>query len=184
MEDYIPNEYLPTFNSGAIELNFHRIKELSELFVIFNDDMFLLQPIKQDFFFKDDNPVLDTDLKYPSNIGYNNRSRVMFNNYCVVNKSFDIKKSICANWKKWFNPYALGIKRAGSNLMCFLINKTLPVGQYGHLAFPHLKSSFGEIWDRCYSILDANCMHKFRTKNTMKHLRKKSEYMVLLIQIQ
>lgn len=38
-EDYIPHEYLPTFSSHTIELNFHRIKNLSEHFVYFNDDV-------------------------------------------------------------------------------------------------------------------------------------------------
>lgn len=38
--DYMPEKYLPTFNSRAIELNFHCIPGLSEHFVYFNDDMF------------------------------------------------------------------------------------------------------------------------------------------------
>ena len=59
-EDYIPSEYLPTFNSGVIELNYHRINDLSEYFVLFNDDMFLLQPLDEDYFFKSGKPVLDT----------------------------------------------------------------------------------------------------------------------------
>ena len=29
-KDYIPKEYLPTFNSNVIELNLHRIEDLSE----------------------------------------------------------------------------------------------------------------------------------------------------------
>ena len=50
--DYIPSQYLPTFSSITIELNLHRIKDLSEHFVLFNDDIFLLQPLKPNFFFK------------------------------------------------------------------------------------------------------------------------------------
>ena len=49
-EDYIPGEFLPTFNSHTIELNFHRIPGLSEQFVYFNDDMFLLQQVSPDSF--------------------------------------------------------------------------------------------------------------------------------------
>ena len=46
-EDYIPGEFLAqTFNSHTIELDFHRIPGLSEQFVYFNDDMFLLQQDK------------------------------------------------------------------------------------------------------------------------------------------
>ena len=51
-EDYIPREYLPTFNSNTIEMNYHRIEELSENFIIFNDDLFPLQPIEETYYFK------------------------------------------------------------------------------------------------------------------------------------
>lgn len=160
--DYIPQKYLPTFNSNTIEMNFHRISGLSERFVYFNDDIFLLQPVEPDFFFKDGNPVLDTDLKYPSNLGYNNWSRLAFNDYCLVNNAFDIKKSIGTYRNKWFNPLSLGIRRAGNNFLCYIVNKNLPVSQYGHLALPHLKSSYSEIWERYPKIMDNACMHKFR----------------------
>ena len=40
-KDYIPEQFLPTFNSNTIELNFHRIEGLSEKFVYFNDDTFI-----------------------------------------------------------------------------------------------------------------------------------------------
>lgn len=160
--DFIPSKYLPTFNANTIEMNFHRIVGLSEQFVFFNDDMFLLQPLNPDFFFKNNNPVLDTDLKYPSLYGYNNWSRLMFNDYCLVNKSFDIKKSIWSYRGKWFNLNVLGLKRAGNNFLCFLVNKTLPVGQYGHFALPHLKSTLVELWERLFAIMDNSCMHKFR----------------------
>src|SRR5699024_690064 len=55
-EDYIPSKYLPTFSSRPIELNLHRIKGLSEQFVFFNDDMFLLKPVKKEDFFKNGLP--------------------------------------------------------------------------------------------------------------------------------
>ena len=54
--DYIPTEYLPTFNSNTIELNLHRLKDLSEQFVLFNDDVFLLDYVKPEDFFKDGMP--------------------------------------------------------------------------------------------------------------------------------
>lgn len=41
-EEFIPKEYLPTFNASAIEMNIHRIDGLSENFVLFNDDMYLI----------------------------------------------------------------------------------------------------------------------------------------------
>jgi hypothetical protein len=57
-EDYIPKEYLPVFNSNTIEMNYHRIDDLSENFVLFNDDMIPLQPIDEEYYFQN-NRVCD-----------------------------------------------------------------------------------------------------------------------------
>lgn len=54
-EEFIPEQYLPTFNSHTIELNLHRIKELSNEFVYFNDDMFILRKTRPTDFFKMEN---------------------------------------------------------------------------------------------------------------------------------
>ena len=56
---YIPSEYFPTFHSDTIELNLHRIPDLSERFVLFNDDMFLLRPSTPDQFFRGETVLLD-----------------------------------------------------------------------------------------------------------------------------
>ena len=161
--DFIPLKYLPTFNSNAIEMNFHRIPGLSEQFVYFNDDMFLLQPVDATYFFRNGAPVLANNLRYPIDIGYNNWSRHIFNDYCLVNKSFDISASIWKNRKKWFSGSALGLKRARRNFICYWANRTLPVSTFGHMANPHLKSSFEEIWEKWPDVLDISCSHKFRS---------------------
>ena len=50
-QDYIPEQYLPTFSSHPIELNLHRIEGLSEHFVYFNDDFYLTAPVQETDFF-------------------------------------------------------------------------------------------------------------------------------------
>lgn len=55
-EDYIPNEFLPTFNSCTIELYLDRIEGLAEHFVYFNDDVFLTAQAKPEMFFSDGKP--------------------------------------------------------------------------------------------------------------------------------
>lgn len=161
--DYIPSKCLPTFNSNTIELNYHRIDDLSEKFVLFNDDVYLLKPIKDDFFFKSGNPVLDTNLRYTDKVGLNGWSKLIFNDYCVVNKNFNIGRSIWENRRKWFNIKELGYKRARRNLLCYLANRTLPVSLYGHIAHPIMKSTLQELWDRCPDIMVQTSMRKFRT---------------------
>ena len=49
--DFIPAQFLPTFNSTAIEMFMHRIEGLAEEFIYFNDDFFPLMPcLPTDFF--------------------------------------------------------------------------------------------------------------------------------------
>ena len=48
--DFIPAEYLPTFNSNTIELNIHRIEGLADRFVLFNDDTFLTRGCRPEDF--------------------------------------------------------------------------------------------------------------------------------------
>lgn len=50
--DFIPAENLPTFNSNAIHLGLHRIEQLSDHFVLFDDDMFLIDKVEPEHFFR------------------------------------------------------------------------------------------------------------------------------------
>lgn len=48
--DIMPSDHIPTFNSLAIEANLHKIPELSDYFIYFNDDFFINTPLqKSDF---------------------------------------------------------------------------------------------------------------------------------------
>jgi Stealth protein CR2, conserved region 2/Stealth protein CR3, conserved region 3 len=50
---------LPTFNSHAIEANLHRVPNLSEKFLYFNDDFFLCKPVlSTDFFSESGKPYV------------------------------------------------------------------------------------------------------------------------------
>lgn len=50
--DFIPAEFLPTFNSTAIEMFMHRIEGLGEEFIYFNDDCFPVQSCEANDFFR------------------------------------------------------------------------------------------------------------------------------------
>jgi hypothetical protein len=49
---------LPTFNSHAIECNIHRIKDLSNNFIYFNDDMYVVKKLNYSDMFYGDNIVI------------------------------------------------------------------------------------------------------------------------------
>lgn len=55
-EDFIPKEYLPTFNSTCIEMFLWNIPNLSEKFLYANDDSYSIRYLKEEWFF-DNNKV-------------------------------------------------------------------------------------------------------------------------------
>lgn len=165
-KDFIPEEFLPTFNCRPIHFNLHRIKDLSEHFVLFDDDTFLLNTVDPAFFFRDGDPVLNTYLGY-LNKGNDNWSRVLWNDYGVVNKYFNITKSIWDNRQKWFNIKELGLSYAVYNFLCYRVNKTLPVHSYGHLAHPHLKSTIDDIWAVLPNEARRTCENRFRSNDQL-----------------
>lgn len=61
-KDFIPEEYLPVFNSNHIETFMgllYKIPNLSENIVWFNDDIVLNRPLNENFFFYKDRPCYD-----------------------------------------------------------------------------------------------------------------------------
>ncbi|MGP5134465.1 Stealth CR1 domain-containing protein [Psychrobacter cibarius] len=53
--DIIESKYLPTFNSHVIEAFLHRIPNLSEDFIYFNDDVFVAKELPKEHFFSANN---------------------------------------------------------------------------------------------------------------------------------
>lgn len=55
-EDFIPSQFLPTFNSVVIERYIHKIPGLAEHFVYFNDDFYIINNIGEERFFQNGLP--------------------------------------------------------------------------------------------------------------------------------
>ena len=104
-EDYIPGEFLPTFNSHTIELNFHRIPGLSEQFVYFNDDMFLLRQVTHGQFFRDGKPL---DMLALQPVVANREDAVMpyiyLNNAMVLARYFDKRENMKQQPGAYWHP--------------------------------------------------------------------------------
>lgn len=56
-DEYVPQDLLPTFNSCIIGMYVGNIKDLSENFIMSDDDFYFLNPISEDRFFKYNKPV-------------------------------------------------------------------------------------------------------------------------------
>lgn len=165
--DYIPKDYLPTFQAFTIELNLHRLPDLSETFVLFNDDMFLLRPCASRDFFRGGLPVLPCDLGIPDWLGPSHTSRVVLNNHGILKRSMDVNRLAWKNILKYTDILALGPVRAAKNLLSLAVNRTVFQGCFGHLALPHLKSTLAEVWKAQPEILDRTCRHKFRNDDAV-----------------
>ena len=165
-KDFIPADFLPTFNNRPIHFNLHRIDELSEHFVLFDDDTYLLNHVSPDDFFHDGFPLLQTYLGY-LNKENNSFSRVLWNNYGVINNHFNIGNAIWKNRIKWFNIKKLGLSYALYNFFCYRVNKTLPVNSYGHLAHPQLKSTIKRIWETIPEDVQQTCLRRFRADDQL-----------------
>lgn len=56
-DEYIPHDLLPTFNAMTIGMYIANISDLSETYLISDDDYYFINPIKEDLFFKEGKPV-------------------------------------------------------------------------------------------------------------------------------
>lgn len=162
--DFIPSKYLPTFSSHTIELNLHRIKGLSEKFVYFNDDVFIVNPVKSTDYFRNDKPVsnfYESSLMptYP-----NSFSKVCFNNTAILNNEFNKKEFYKKNFLKIIN-HKNGFKHSIQSLLMIPYPLFSGFGVF-HGSSTMLKNTYNVLWDKYYDIFNNTCLNKFRNYDT------------------
>ena len=163
-EDYIPAEYLPTFNSNTIEMNYWRINELSEKFILFNDDLFILKDIPEEYYFHNDLPceeAVETHFILKADKGLDlQMNYACVNNMVIINRNFDKREVIERNREKWFSP-VYG-ERLNQNFNLEFWN-SFESFVYPHEAMPMKKSVLQEIWEKEPEMLDIGSRNKFRS---------------------
>lgn len=161
--DYIPQKYLPTFNVNTIELNLHRIQDLSENFIYFNDDTFPLMPVDEEYYFSDNLPC-DEAIETPiipvlageiSQYTWNMRAL----DTAIINKHFNKREVQRENRDKWFcDDYGDFLER--NRMLSYWDNF---VGfRDPHLPVALKKSTFEKVWNAEPEILEKACITKFR----------------------
>ncbi|MCM1521090.1 MAG: stealth family protein [Muribaculaceae bacterium] len=158
--DYIPSEFLPTYNSVVIERYIHRIPGLSDHFVYFNDDFYIINNISPDRFFKNGLPRdIAAFLYNPSWSQWYVRIK---NNLNIINRHFDKREVMKRDHDKWFDP------SYGSRLLWNYLLK--PYDKFitlhtPHNAQPYLKSTFEQVWAVASKELTETSVNRFRALN-------------------
>lgn len=156
-KEFIPRQFLPTYNSVVIERYMHRIPGLADHFVYFNDDFYIIRPTPPERFFQNGLPCdIATFLYNPS---WSQWYRRIKNNLTIINRHFDKKEVMTRDHDKWFD------KSYGSRAKWNYILK--PYGKFitlrtPHNAQPYLKSTFDEVWDVAEKELTETSANRFR----------------------
>lgn len=161
-EDYIPSEYLPTFSSHPIELNIHRIEGLSEKFVYFCDDMFIVDYVSPEDFFVGNLPCSTAGLAI---IGQTETefAGILHECHSLLNRQFDSRVVMRKHFGKFVNP-RYGFKRNLQTLLLLPYCSAFFPGFYvAHGPNAYLKSTLCEVWEKETEKLEDTCSHKFRT---------------------
>lgn len=161
-EDYLPKEILPTYNSCVLELFFHKIPDIAEHFVYFNDDMFLTKKVSPEDFFKNGLPR-DMLAFQPVVANASNplMSRVFMNHSIVLAQHFDKRTNVKAHKKNYF--------KIGYPLKYFCYN-------FLELSFPRftgfytvhgpsafLKETYIDVWEKEGELLHRLAKNRFRS---------------------
>ena len=156
--DFIPQQFLPTYNSVVIERYMHKIPGLAEHFVYFNDDFYITSPISQERFFKNGLPCDIAVFQY--NPAWSQWYKRIKNNLRIINRHFDKKEVLARFHDKWFDKsYGL---RARWNYLLKPYGKFITL-RTPHNAQPYLKSTFEEVWAVAGKELTETSANRFRT---------------------
>lgn len=161
-KDYIPEEFLPTYNSVVIERYIHRIPGLADHFVYFNDDFYIINTIAPTRFFRNGMPCDIAAFLY--NPSWSQWYRRIKNNLKIINRHFDKREVMRRDRDKWFH------KSYGSKARWNYLLK--PYGKFitlrtPHNAQPYLKSTFEEVWAVAGKELTETSVNRFRALNDL-----------------
>lgn len=165
-KDFMPEDCLPLYNASAIEMALDRIPNLCERFVYFNDDMFLMNPVREEDFFANGMPCGYFEDNPFYSYGNSSYGRMVFNALSIVNKHFNKHKMIKANMRKYFSqPF---FSRAFFHtLLSFPWNMVLGIPA-PHMPAAFLKATWGKVWNAEPEVLN-NTMHsKFRKSENVQ----------------
>ena len=161
-KDYIPEEFLPTYNSVVIERYIHRIPGLADHFVYFNDDFYIINTITPARFFRNGMPCDIAAFLY--NPSWSQWYKRIKNNLKIINRHFDKREVMRRDRDKWFHKSYCS--KARWNYLLKPYGKFITL-RTPHNAQPYLKSTFEEVWAVAGKELTETSVNRFRALNDL-----------------
>lgn len=159
-KDYIPEKFLPSFNSSVLECHLHRIPDLAENFVYFNDDCYVINDLPRKRFFAGDGKTSDI-ATFRFNSGMSQWAKMLHNNLRIINANFDKREVLRRDHDKWFDKSYGSKARWNYILKCYPQFTAL---RTPHNAQPHTKTAYKEVWAIAEKELNTASAHRFRTE--------------------
>ena len=156
-EDFIPKQFLPTYNSVVIERYIHKIQGLAEHFVYFNDDFYIINKVEEGRFFRNGLPCDIAVFDY--NPSWSQWYKRIKNNIGIINQHFDKREVMATHHNKWFDK-SYGLK-ARWNYILKSYGKFITL-RVPHNAQPYLKTTFDEVWNAAEKELTETSSNRFR----------------------
>ena len=163
-EEFVPAEYLPTFNSNVFEFFFHKIKGLSDRFVYFNDDAFLIDHVSPERFFRNGLPCDIGGLTAITTKGM--FGCTVYLALDLIRANFNKKEAVARNRSKW---YSLEYPRLALHNLLYYKRAHFTGFTNHHLPQGYLKETYHEVWEHCENDLRRTCKNRFRTYGDVCH---------------
>ncbi len=163
--DYIDSKYLPLFNSNAIEISIHKIPDLAEHFVYFNDDFFLTSEVSKEYFFSPSGNI--KDFATFTNISNTAFDHLLLNNESLIESFINKRDAIKKNLGKWFNIH-YSIKEIIKNLFYFRKTNGTFIS-FNHFPQAYRKDFFSTVWKLKKSELEQTLAKRFRSYEDYTH---------------
>jgi hypothetical protein len=158
-DNYIEKRYLPIFNANPLEISLHRIPDLAESFIFFNDDFFLVAPVCPERFFKNGLPrdaFVSNAISSGQGVGH-----FVLNSLDILNHHFKKGETFRRYFFRVFHPLN-GMRGNFQNLAL------LPWPRFTGFVDPHqpqpfLRSTFEEVWRLEGEALEKTMKSRFRS---------------------
>jgi hypothetical protein len=160
-EDIFPDkEVLPVFNSCAIEMNLHYITGLSEKFIYFNDDMFVLKALSPNYFFTNGVP---NDFFIVRHLFHDKLfTHLLHSEMQIINKHIKEEALYSELLSNTLN-FKYGWKSMTKSFMLMFLTKEIPLFTIHHHPQAHLKKNFIEVEHFYKKDIEEVRTNKFRT---------------------